>query len=200
MANFNKDRNSHGDKNYKKSNKRSFGNDRGGNRGFGGGRGGGRPDMHSAKCSECGNACEVPFRPTGEKPVYCSDCFRRRRNENSQDRGKSYSGNRDSKSRYEEKPSYQNSGSQNTENHKAQFENLNTKLDKILRVLSSVGIENAKTIDIAKAKELKKASKIEVDTVRLTEVIAESIPNKSAPKKKTAKKGTTKKNIQEEIE
>lgn len=34
-----------------------------------------RPSMHRATCAECGNSCEVPFRPTGEKPVYCSDCF-----------------------------------------------------------------------------------------------------------------------------
>lgn len=32
--------------------------------------------MNKAICSECGNACEVPFKPTGDKPVYCSDCFR----------------------------------------------------------------------------------------------------------------------------
>lgn len=40
-------------------------------------RGGGshRPTMHRTTCAECGNSCEVPFRPTGEKPVYCSDCF-----------------------------------------------------------------------------------------------------------------------------
>jgi len=60
-----------------------FGN-RGGGRGFGGGGGGGfggrdrgRPEMHRAVCSECGNECEVPFRPTGDKPVYCSDCFKK---------------------------------------------------------------------------------------------------------------------------
>ncbi len=31
--------------------------------------------MFRATCASCGNTCEVPFRPTGEKPVYCSDCF-----------------------------------------------------------------------------------------------------------------------------
>ncbi len=34
-----------------------------------------RPDMHKATCSTCGKICEVPFRPTGSKPVYCRDCF-----------------------------------------------------------------------------------------------------------------------------
>ena len=35
-----------------------------------------RPQMHEATCSACGKRCEVPFRPTGQKPVYCNECFR----------------------------------------------------------------------------------------------------------------------------
>lgn len=31
--------------------------------------------MYHAVCAECGNDCEVPFQPTGDKPVYCSTCF-----------------------------------------------------------------------------------------------------------------------------
>ena len=42
----------------------------------GGGFGGGRREMHPAVCAECGKDTEVPFRPTGERPVYCNDCFR----------------------------------------------------------------------------------------------------------------------------
>ncbi len=40
-----------------------------------------RPRMHAATCSDCGKACEVPFRPTGERPVYCRDCFPKHRDE-----------------------------------------------------------------------------------------------------------------------
>lgn len=41
-----------------------------------GNRGGDRQTaMHKAICTECGNSCEVPFRPSGEKPVYCKNCF-----------------------------------------------------------------------------------------------------------------------------
>ena len=49
--------------------------------GFGGGasRGGGYSsgprEMFSATCSSCGREAQVPFRPSGAKPVYCSDCF-----------------------------------------------------------------------------------------------------------------------------
>src|SRR3989339_707970 len=55
----------------------SFGGGRssGGRGGFGGGRGGDRPAMHHAVCEECGNDCEVPFKPTGSRPVFCSNCF-----------------------------------------------------------------------------------------------------------------------------
>ncbi|MFC1653385.1 CxxC-x17-CxxC domain-containing protein [Patescibacteria group bacterium] len=47
-------------------------------------RGGGRGEkrfggddrrMHKTTCSNCSKDCKVPFKPTGEKPVYCSDCF-----------------------------------------------------------------------------------------------------------------------------
>ena len=38
-----------------------------------------RREMHPAVCAECGKDTEVPFRPTGDRPVYCSDCFRQQR-------------------------------------------------------------------------------------------------------------------------
>ncbi len=34
-----------------------------------------RPEMHDAICAECGNACQVPFKPNGRKPVLCKNCF-----------------------------------------------------------------------------------------------------------------------------
>lgn len=38
-------------------------------------------EMHKATCAECGKECEVPFKPSGERPVYCKDCFRKKRGE-----------------------------------------------------------------------------------------------------------------------
>ena len=35
--------------------------------------------MHAATCAECQKPCEVPFRPNGERPVYCKDCFGEKR-------------------------------------------------------------------------------------------------------------------------
>jgi len=42
----------------------------------GGGYGRGPREMFDAVCARCGNDTQVPFRPTGARPVYCSDCFR----------------------------------------------------------------------------------------------------------------------------
>jgi CxxC-x17-CxxC domain-containing protein len=36
-------------------------------------------EMFSATCSSCGREAQVPFRPNGSKPVYCSDCFQSQR-------------------------------------------------------------------------------------------------------------------------
>ncbi len=33
--------------------------------------------MFPAVCAECGKDTEVPFEPRGDKPVYCSDCYRK---------------------------------------------------------------------------------------------------------------------------
>ena len=35
--------------------------------------------MFDAVCANCGQATQVPFQPTGARPVYCNDCFRARR-------------------------------------------------------------------------------------------------------------------------
>ena len=36
-------------------------------------------EMHKAICSECKKECEVPFKPTEGKPVFCKECFSKRR-------------------------------------------------------------------------------------------------------------------------
>lgn len=35
--------------------------------------------LHKATCAECNTTCEVPFRPTGDRPVYCKECFSKRK-------------------------------------------------------------------------------------------------------------------------
>lgn len=54
----------------------------GGGYGGGGGYNQGQRQMYSATCSNCGQACQVPFQPRlGDdgkpvKPIYCNNCYR----------------------------------------------------------------------------------------------------------------------------
>ena len=98
-----------------------------GRRSFDGDRGGDR-QMFKTTCSNCSKECEVPFQPSGRKPVYCNDCFRtmggsdtRRTDDRSSRRSNFDNGGRGSS-----QPQY-----------REQFEMLNVKLDKILKLLSS---------------------------------------------------------------
>jgi CxxC-x17-CxxC domain-containing protein len=50
--------------------------------------------MHDATCAECGQATQVPFIPSGERPVHCRDCYSRQRG------GRQSNGGGRSKSRY----------------------------------------------------------------------------------------------------
>lgn len=45
---------------------------RGNNRG---GFGRAEREMFPAVCAECGQSTTVPFKPNGEKPVYCKECY-----------------------------------------------------------------------------------------------------------------------------
>lgn len=50
------------------------------------GHSGGRQDnnyreriLHKAVCADCRKECEVPFKPSGDRPVYCKECFSKRK-------------------------------------------------------------------------------------------------------------------------
>lgn len=81
------------DFNRSDSRDRRFGSRDSGNRSFGARDNNARPMMFQTVCDDCGNNCEVPFKPSGAKPVYCSNCFEKHggnersdRNENRYDR------------------------------------------------------------------------------------------------------------------
>ncbi|RJR15290.1 zinc-binding protein [Candidatus Microgenomates bacterium] len=35
--------------------------------------------MFDVTCANCGKPTQVPFQPTGNRPVYCMDCFKQSR-------------------------------------------------------------------------------------------------------------------------
>ncbi len=113
------------------------GGDRGG---FRGGRGDDRGErgpvtMHSAICASCGKTCEVPFRPTGDKPVYCRDCFA----------GRSAMGGERS-NRKDPRTFTPNASSQTTSGNgelKKQLEIMNSKLDKLVLLMQEMVLKGA---------------------------------------------------------
>lgn len=114
-----------------------------------------RPQMHEAICSDCGKKCEVPFRPTGDKPVYCSQCF-------SSHRGSSTSNS--SERRSYKRPRFQDKDrtvNEYVSQYKEQFDILNTKLDRIIKALIPVvpAKEEKKKIIVKKKKPKKDKKK-----------------------------------------
>jgi CxxC-x17-CxxC domain-containing protein len=103
----------------------------GSSRGFGGRGGFGerRPlQMHDATCSKCQKQCQIPFRPTGDRPVFCSDCFRSEGSSNSDSRSSGRSSS---------------SGGISQE----QFKQINSKLDKILDILEEIEFEDDEDVE-----------------------------------------------------
>jgi CxxC-x17-CxxC domain-containing protein len=69
-----------------------------------------RPDRHGPRdrdnnfrersftraiCAECKKECEVPFKPSGDRPVYCKECFAKRKSNSSPFPGKFDRSNRE---------------------------------------------------------------------------------------------------------
>ena len=42
-------------------------------------------EMFEATCAECGGVAKVPFKPREDRPVFCSECFAKQREEVSRD-------------------------------------------------------------------------------------------------------------------
>lgn len=96
--------------------------------------------LYKATCSECHKACEVPFRPTGAKPVYCKECFNVAGGSFNKDRGGDRGGDRFPKKDFSPRPAYApraESGSNNDAVLK-QLEAINTKLDQIMREVAAL--------------------------------------------------------------
>ena len=156
------------------------GGDRGGRSGgFGGNRGGGGRDqrsfggkgfekgpvtMHKVTCDECGNACEVPFKPSSDKPVFCDSCFGGKRE------------NKRGGDRFGDKRSGPSSSSNDGEmkEMRKMLNELNMKLDVIIEFFNDE-IEAEDAIMAAEAEEME-------------EVAPKAKKAKAEPKKTSSKK------------
>ncbi len=184
------------------------GDDRGGRGGGGGFRSGGargfkarsdrgggfdrdsRPvTMHSAICSSCGKTCEVPFKPSGDKPVYCRDCFAGRqamggeRSNRPDPRGE----NRFESNRSDRPAPRFNAPAGGNDDVKRQLESINYKLDKLITALigntKPQALKNAPTVTIVKEK----------NTDSLKTIVDKALTPESKKSEKKASKKTSKK-------
>ena len=138
-----------------------------------GGAGGGfrQSEMFSTTCAECRKSCEVPFRPNGEKPVYCSDCFRNKGG--SSDFPQRESRGRDFPKWEFSQPARPQFDGGNTADLKKQLESMSSKLDRLMEMV----MKNSAPV----AQE--SASK-RVDAVELAKVVKKAT---DAPKKEVKK-------------
>ena len=123
-----------------------------------------RPSLHDAVCDKCGKDCQVPFKPSGDKPIYCRDCFEkkggrdgdrssqrvfRRRSFGGRDSGRSLQNNISDRSILQliEKIGI-----------------LNTKLDTIINLLSSAGKKKLELVNdrTEKNKKSKNTKSVEI--------------------------------------
>lgn len=136
------------------------GNFRDGNRG--GFRGDRNPTMHKAVCDECHKNCEVPFKPSNDKPIYCSECFGSKRGDNDRGPRRDFKDNRP-KREFNDKPSFNKPTSTN-DDLKKQLGEISSKLDRLLNAMEETitpkkEVKKVATPKITVKKVLKKVAK-----------------------------------------
>lgn len=156
--------------------------------------------MHKATCSECGKMCEVPFRPTGEKPVFCSNCF----GDKKEGQTKRFDSRFENKSFGAPERSFaprvepEARPDRRIEDLKALVDGLHAKLDRVVDMIKNVGKPSTPVVAV---KEVEKVAPVVavVKTIEKVAVKKEEMKDKKvskpAPttKKVVAKKVITKK-------
>jgi len=136
-------------------------------------------------CDECGKDCKVPFKPSGDKPIYCSDCFEKKggrdsnRSRDRRDSPRRSFGDRDSR-----RPSRSNINDRSISQLIEKIEILNTKLDTIINLLSLAGKKKSELVEGKTKKSIKSTTK---KADKATEVLT-SVEKKDTKEKKLKKK------------
>ena len=160
------------------------GNGGGGRPSFGGGR---REDrgpvtMHKAVCDECHKSCEVPFRPSGDKPIYCNDCFGSKRGNEAPRR--EFSNDRAPRREFEDRraPSFSKPATAPMGNDmNKQLSEMNSKLDRLINSIEK--LTGPKTVDTP----VMKVSAPVVAKAPAPKVVAKVAPKKVVAKAKVVK-------------
>jgi CxxC-x17-CxxC domain-containing protein len=199
MGNFNKGGKSFGGGNDRKrfDGPRFGGNDRGG-RDFNT-----RPEMHSAVCDDCGNKCEVPFRPSGDKPIFCNDCFGGKRDS----APKSFGRDNDRGSRdFGNRPSAPSINPKLIDDLNKQIATMHSKIDSLVALLGKKNDSTSETLKnvVNKAQDMagdayKKASKVAGNVMNEVEEEIDEIKNSKAVKNLVKKAKSVVKAVKAEI-
>jgi CxxC-x17-CxxC domain-containing protein len=140
-----------------------------------------RPEMHHAVCDECGKDCEVPFKPTGDKPVYCSDCFEKIQG----------TSRRPERGGFKRPERQDNRAADMSELFNKRFDALNVKLDKLIEALTpGVKKETPVKMEVEKVSPKKVTEKkvVEEKEVEKKDEAKKVIKKTAAKKKAIAKK------------
>ncbi len=172
--------------------------------------GGQSSELFPATCSDCGKKCNVPFKPSADKPVFCSECFGMKKSAN-ESRGFEHKNNRPQKTSWDsEKTNTTPPKAQPPQlptndgilELKRQISGLEVKLNKILDLINPplpspkipqpATEKNRKTASpVPTQKAPAKATKKEPAVKKVVKSTPKKVAIKAAPK--TAKKTTTKK-------
>ena len=168
----------------------------GGRPSFGGGRpsfnrkGGNNEDreMFNATCASCQKSCQVPFRPSGDRPVFCRDCFGSNAGP-SDDRGRR--DDRASSPRFERRESTSSFSSapsftpkspvadSRIDDLKRQLTAMEVKLDQIVQLVST----GASVVALVEKPAQKKVATTSLES---DVPVKEKVEKKTVAKKKTA--------------
>lgn len=166
------------------------GGDRGGRGGDRGGfRGGDRGPvtMHRAVCGDCGNNCEVPFRPNGDRPVLCSDCFGGKREGGDRGPRKDF-GSREPRREFNDRPATSFSKpAGDSSDLKKQISEMNTKIERLVNMFEKF------TKAVPQGEPVIKVKEETIKTPSLKAVIKKAVKAEAPEKKAVAKKVAVKK-------
>lgn len=160
--------------------KKSWGGDRGGDR---------EVTMHQARCSNCGKDCEVPFKPTQGKPVFCKECFSKEAH-GGDDRAPRREFERNDRPRRDFEPRRDGPRPEHREHAgggddmKKQIEMLTVKVDRLIQSVENLN----RTRPMAPKEEMKAAPTAEAKKAGIEKSLKGDKLIKSAVKKAAGKK------------
>ncbi len=174
------------------------GNGGGGRPSFGGNRGGDRGPvtMHKAVCDECHKSCEVPFRPSQDKPIFCNECFSGKRGNEAPRRDFN---DRGPKRDFNDRPAPSFSKPAQSvgisDDVKKQLSEMNNRIDRLVSAVEKLSQPkvSSSVVKVAPVVAKVEAKKVEIKKASVSKVAPKKVATKALAKKVEVKKVVAKK-------